>query len=293
MREEILSPSEEPIDQPDEPGLRPRNLSEFVGQSELKGHLGVLLGAARLRREPTDHMLFAGPPGLGKTTLANIVAAEMDANSPGHVRSGLWSGPEIWRRFCRRWKRATFFSLTRFIACRGRLRKFSTRPWRTFGSTLSWERAPRPVRFRSSCLLSHWLEPPPAPDSSRDRSATVSVWSLVSTTTRSTISERSPFGRREFSASTSPRRARWKLRADREAPRVSPTGYCAKYETSRRSNATRKSSSEVAADGLTFFGVDELGLDKASRAVLESICERFGGGPVGLSTLVHQRQRTD
>ena len=82
-REELLSPAEEPADVDalvDEPGLRPKTLHEFVGQAELKGHLGVMLGAAKRRNEAADHLLFAGPPGLGKTTLANIIAAEMGTN---------------------------------------------------------------------------------------------------------------------------------------------------------------------------------------------------------------------
>ena len=58
-------------------GLRPRALDEFVGQRELKEHLRIVLEAARRREQPVDHLLFAGPPGLGKTTLAGIVATEM------------------------------------------------------------------------------------------------------------------------------------------------------------------------------------------------------------------------
>ena len=61
----------------EEVGLRPRSLAEFIGQPELVEHLGIVLQAARQRRQPVDHMLFAGPPGLGKTSLAAIVAAEM------------------------------------------------------------------------------------------------------------------------------------------------------------------------------------------------------------------------
>src|SRR5579875_658717 len=57
--------------------LRPRRLEEFVGQRDLVEHLGIVLQAARGRRQPVDHILFAGPPGLGKTSLAGIVAAEM------------------------------------------------------------------------------------------------------------------------------------------------------------------------------------------------------------------------
>ena len=79
MREELLSPDREPVEMELEVGLRPRRLDEFVGQAELKGHLRVMLAAARERGQAADHFLFAGPPGLGKTTLAHIVAAEMGA----------------------------------------------------------------------------------------------------------------------------------------------------------------------------------------------------------------------
>ena len=63
----------------EEAGLRPRSLAEFVGQAQLVEHLGIVLQAARQRQQPVDHLLFAGPPGLGKTSLAGIVATEMGA----------------------------------------------------------------------------------------------------------------------------------------------------------------------------------------------------------------------
>ena len=69
-----------------EAGLRPRRLADFVGQRELKEHLAIVLEAARRRGQAADHLLFAGPPGLGKTTLAGIVAAEMGVTL--HVTSG-------------------------------------------------------------------------------------------------------------------------------------------------------------------------------------------------------------
>src|SRR4051795_594326 len=87
MREELLNP--EPVpgeDVVDVAGLRPRRLDDFVGQAELKEHLAIILEAARRRGQAADHLLFAGPPGLGKTTLAGIVAGEMGVGL--HITSG-------------------------------------------------------------------------------------------------------------------------------------------------------------------------------------------------------------
>src|SRR5687767_15046864 len=94
VRDEFLDPSatsdaEEVV----EAGLRPRLLSEFVGQRELKEHLAIVLEAARRRGQSADHLLFAGPPGLGKTTLAGIAEAEMGVtldveDGPVIVRAG-------------------------------------------------------------------------------------------------------------------------------------------------------------------------------------------------------------
>src|SRR6476659_6168402 len=78
VREEFLDPSPaDDVEEADEAGLRPRRLSEFVGQRELKEHLSIVLEAAKMRGQPADHLLLAGPPGLGKTSLAGIVAVEM------------------------------------------------------------------------------------------------------------------------------------------------------------------------------------------------------------------------
>ena len=89
-RDELLDPDPLPSEEAlDEVGLRPRRLDEFVGQTELKEHLSIILEAARRRGEAADHLLLAGPPGLGKTTLAGIVAAEME------VGLQITSGPAL------------------------------------------------------------------------------------------------------------------------------------------------------------------------------------------------------
>ena len=87
VREEFLDPGiEDDSTDPAEVGLRPQTLSEFVGQSELKEHLQIVLEAAKKRGQALDHLLFAGPPGLGKTTLAGIIAIERGVDL--HVTSG-------------------------------------------------------------------------------------------------------------------------------------------------------------------------------------------------------------
>ena len=75
MQERIVSAKPRPEDTNAETTLRPRALEEYVGQEEVKDNLRISVLAARKREEPLDHVLLYGPPGLGKTTLANIIAA--------------------------------------------------------------------------------------------------------------------------------------------------------------------------------------------------------------------------
>src|SRR6478672_9628964 len=95
MRDELLQ--NEPtgdditVELDDDNGLRPRRLDDFVGQDELKEHLSIILEAARRRSQAVDHVLLAGPPGLGKTSLAGIIASEMG------VTINVTSGPAIER----------------------------------------------------------------------------------------------------------------------------------------------------------------------------------------------------
>src|SRR5918996_6147640 len=89
MNEQLVRPEAMAADA--DLSLRPRNLAEFIGQAQLRANLGVFIEAARQRREPLDHVLLAGPPGLGKTTLAQIIATELG------VGFRMTSGPVIAR----------------------------------------------------------------------------------------------------------------------------------------------------------------------------------------------------
>jgi holliday junction DNA helicase RuvB len=284
MTDDLLVPSPLPGERDGETSLRPRRLDEFVGQPRTREQLGVILDSSKQRGDAPDHLLFSGPPGLGKTSLAAIVANELEASFR------VTSGPALERA--------------------GDLAAILTglEP----GDVLFIDevhRLPRPVEeilypamedFQIDVVLGKG-------PGARSLRLDLPPFTLIGATTRAgliTSPLRDRFG---FAA-----RLDFYGPADLEAiiirsagilgVRLEPAGAAM---LARRSRGTPRIANrllrrvrdyaEVRADGvideevagaaLELFEVDPLGLDKLDLALLGALCRRFSGGPVGLSTL--------
>ncbi len=284
MADRLLNPVQRTEDLENENILRPRRLDDFVGQPELRANLGIFLQAARERGEPLDHILFAGPPGLGKTTLASIIAQEMGTNL--RVPSGpilnrpsdlagmltnLQPGDVLFIDEIHRLDRAVEeylypamedFSIDILLE-NGPSARSVHLPLPRFtliGATTRTGMLTGPLRDRFG--LTFRLDPyrPEEIEIIAHRTATILGFSLDEEASHL-------LGRR---CRGTPRVVNRVVRRCRDVAQVM-----------RKDGIDRL----VAEKTLSILGLDEMGLDEMDRRILSTLLERFDGGPLGLSTL--------
>ena len=271
-----------------EGALRPTSLSEFVGQHKVRGQLQLLLDAARIQQRPPDHILMAGPPGLGKTTLAMIVAH--DSGRPLRLSSGpaiqhagdlaallssLVPGEVLFideiHRMARAAEEMLYLAMEDFridiMVGKGAGATsipLDLAPFTLVGATTRSGLLPNPLRDRFGFTAHLEYYEPDELEQVVARSAAV-LDVVVPAPARAEIARRSR---------GTPRIANRLLRRVRD--------YAIVHGTHPASVGVTEA--EVAA-ALDLYDVDEIGLDRLDRAVLDAVVRRFRGGPVGLGTL--------
>ncbi len=279
----VVGPEEQNTE-PDDRSLRPSRLDEFVGQSSIKEALEIAVTAARERAEPLDHVLFYGPPGLGKTTLARIIAAEMGVN----LRTT--SGPALARaadlaailnslrdhdvlfideihRLPRGVEEILYpamedFALDIMMGKGPAARPFrlSLKPFTLVSATTRYALLSSPLRDRFGVVHRLDFYSPSELTGLVDRNA-AKLGVEITGDGAETLAQRSR---------GTPRIANRLLRRVRDYAQVRADGVI---------------TEPVCDEALEQLRIDSLGLDEQDRELLRSIVERFGGGPVGLDTL--------
>jgi Holliday junction DNA helicase RuvB len=280
----LASPQAELDERAIEGALRPKHLSEFIGQRVVREQLALVLEAARGRGHTPDHILLSGPPGLGKTTLAMIVAQEL--NAPLRITSGpaiqhagdlaavlssLEEGEVLFldeiHRTARPAEEMLYVAMEDFrvdiVVGKGAgatAIPLDLPPFTLVGATTRAGMLAGPLRDRFG-FTGHldFYEPTELEQVLRRSAGLLGV--------RLTPEGGAEIARRSRGT---PRIANRLLRRVRDWAQVRGDGVC---------------DLDAARSALAVYAVDPRGLDRLDRAVLEALCTRFGGGPVGLSTL--------
>jgi Holliday junction DNA helicase RuvB len=284
MAPRVISADERPEDGAIEGSLRPRRLKEYIGQDKVKDELSIGIAAAQARGEVLDHVLLYGPPGLGKTTLAAIIAAEMGVNvrttaGPAIERAGdlvsiltnLKAGDVLFideiHRLSRVVEEVLYPAMEDFavdiVLGKGpaaRSMRLNLPRFTLVGATTRLALLTSPLRDRFGSIFRLDFYDLPAMEHIVRRSAAILDVEL------------DPHGATEIALRSrgTPRIANRLLKRVRDFAQVRAEGVI---------------TPDVARESLDRLEIDALGLDDIDRRILRAIIEKFDGGPVGIDTL--------
>ena len=284
MTERLLSGQNLTEDESLDVTLRPRRLEDFVGQERVLDNLRIAMQAAKMRGEPLDHVIIYGPPGLGKTTLANIIAHEMEVNikvtsgpaieragDMAAILTGLKTADVLFVDEVHRLSRVVEevmypamedFFLSWVVGKGLAARNINLRidPFTFIGATTRFAMVSPPLRDRFGSVFRLDFYELEAMEAIVTRSARI-LHVPIDAAGVAEIASRSR---------STPRVANRLLKRTRDYAQVMADG---------------RITGEVAREGLAKLEVDPLGLDEIDHRLLVSIIDKFSGGPVGLDTL--------
>jgi len=284
MDERIVSPKRKAEETAAYSGLRPRRLSEYIGQDSIKENVRICIAAAKGREEPLDHVLLHGPPGLGKTTLAHVIAHEME------VDIKITSGPAIERAgdlaaILTNLRKGDILFIDEVHRLGHTVEEVLYPAMEDFCLDIVIGKGPsaRSIRLRLPPLTVIGATTRVALMTSplRDRFGMVYRLDFYDRAAIETIVRRSA---RILGVPISSGGARAVSLCARGTPRVA-NRLLKRVRDYAQVRADGTITAKVAQQALEMLKVDELGLDEIDRKILRTIIEKFGGGPVGLETI--------
>lgn len=284
MDERITETKASLLEENAEAGLRPRHLDAFIGQSKVKDNLKIFIEAAKLRGEPLDHLLFYGPPGLGKTTLAGIIANEMG------VDIKITSGPAIARAgdlaaILTNLNDKDVLFIDEIHRLNRAVEEVLYSAMEDFALDIIIGKGPsaRSIRLDIAkfTLIGATTRAGSLSAPLRDRFGVIDKFEIYSEEELADIIRRSAH---LLGMPAEEDALREMARCSRGTPRVA-NRILKRVRDFSQVLGKEQIDRAVTDQALAALGVDNLGLEKLDRDVLETIITRFGGGPVGIDTI--------